>query len=97
MYTLYNCISTLLKTNFPLIVTYPKDLDLSNPASVGLFGTRSLHLSVLDPDADERHDGVRIGIWHVLPLQLAKRFAQELRIDMVSNCLLTYDYICTYV
>ncbi|XP_053962955.1 lysophosphatidylserine lipase ABHD12 isoform X2 [Anastrepha ludens] len=66
---------------FLTFITYPKDLDLSNPASVGLFGTRNLHLSVLDPDAEERHDGVRIGVWHVLPLHLVKRFAKELKID----------------
>ncbi|XP_018792020.1 PREDICTED: monoacylglycerol lipase ABHD12 isoform X2 [Bactrocera latifrons] len=66
---------------FLTFITYPKDLDLSKPASVGLFGTRSLNLSVLDPDVEERHDGVRIGVWHVLPLHLAKRFAKELKID----------------
>ncbi|XP_017491695.1 PREDICTED: monoacylglycerol lipase ABHD12 isoform X2 [Rhagoletis zephyria] len=70
---------------FLTFITYPKDLDLSNPASIGLFGTRSLHISVLDPDAEERHDGIRIGVWHVLPLQLAKRFAQELKIDTQAH------------
>lgn len=55
---------------------------------MGLFGTRCLNLSVLDPDAEERHDGVRIGVWHVLPLHLTKRFAKELKIDMVYLLLL---------
>ncbi|XP_067627025.1 lysophosphatidylserine lipase ABHD12 isoform X2 [Eurosta solidaginis] len=70
---------------FLTFITYPKDLDLSNPSSVGLFGARSLHLSVLDPDAEDRHDGVRIGVWHVLPLQLTKRFAKELKIDTQTH------------
>lgn len=74
---------------FYKIVTYPRDLDLSNPASVGLYATRSFHLNV--PDADVEEDDaenkryVRIGLWHVLPKHVAKRFSKELQLSEVST------------
>ncbi|XP_058986454.1 lysophosphatidylserine lipase ABHD12 isoform X1 [Musca domestica] len=70
---------------FLTFITYPRDLDLSNPASVGLYATRSFHLNV--PDADVEEDDaenkryVRIGLWHVLPKHVAKRFSKELQLS----------------
>ncbi|XP_073848384.1 lysophosphatidylserine lipase ABHD12 isoform X4 [Musca autumnalis] len=70
---------------FLTFITYPRDLDLSNPASVGLYATRSFYLDVPDPDVEEDGTGkkrhVRIGLWHVLPKHVAKRFAKELQLS----------------
>lgn len=49
---------------------------------MGLYGTRNFYLDVHDPDLDDDNI-VRIGVWHVLPKHLAKRFSKELKIDEV--------------
>lgn len=65
---------------------------------MGLYATRNFFLDVLDSDVEaEREDDsdhsvdakkkdatVRIGVWHVLPKHVVKRFAKELQIDEVS-------------
>lgn len=85
---------------FPFEVTYPRDLDLSNPSSVGLYATRSFFLDVTDSDIenekdDEDHNGVvkkpasvRIGVWHVLPKHVVKRFTKEMQLEEVKKCIL---------
>lgn len=65
---------------FLTFITYPKNLDLTKPASVGLFGTRNFYVTVKDADT-EKEDGIKIGVWHVLPLTLTKRFAKELHLE----------------
>lgn len=74
------------------LVTYPRDLDLSNPSSVGLYATRSFFVDVTDLDVEndkKRNDenskpaNVRIGVWHVLPKQMVKRFTKELQLNEV--------------
>ncbi|XP_037949153.1 lysophosphatidylserine lipase ABHD12 isoform X2 [Teleopsis dalmanni] len=54
---------------FLTFIRYPKDLDLTNPASIGLYGTRNFYLTVKDSDVDDE-EGVRIGVWHVLPVYM---------------------------
>ncbi|KAI9577649.1 lysophosphatidylserine lipase ABHD12 isoform X1 [Glossina fuscipes] len=75
---------------FLTFITYPRDLDLSNPSSVGLYATRSFFLNVRDSDVDNETTNneasrktsiIRIGIWHVLPRHVAKRFAKELHVN----------------
>uniref|UniRef100_A0A1I8NV95 Serine aminopeptidase S33 domain-containing protein n=2 Tax=Stomoxys calcitrans TaxID=35570 RepID=A0A1I8NV95_STOCA len=77
---------------FLTFITYPRDLDLSNPSSVGLYATRSFFLNVPDPDVEDnvsqdKDDGgrtkrhVRIGLWHVLPKHVVKRFAKEMQLS----------------
>ncbi|XP_055902083.1 lysophosphatidylserine lipase ABHD12 isoform X1 [Eupeodes corollae] len=68
---------------FLTFITYPKNLDLKDPNSVNLCATRNFYLNVKDPDVD-KEDGVRIGVWHVLPIQLVKRFARELNLNEKS-------------
>lgn len=79
------------------IVTYPRDLDLNNPSSVGLYATRNFFLEVPDSDVettkdDEDHSkvtrkrhSVRIGVWHVLPKQVVKRFTKEMQLGEVRK------------
>ncbi|XP_030378350.1 lysophosphatidylserine lipase ABHD12 isoform X2 [Scaptodrosophila lebanonensis] len=64
---------------FLTFITYPKDLDLTNPASIGLYATRNFYITVKDRDVDE--DGVRIGVWHVLPANAVRRFKRELQVE----------------
>ncbi|KAI8116891.1 hypothetical protein FF38_06700 [Lucilia cuprina] len=77
---------------FLTFITYPRDLDLNNPSSVGLYATRSFFLDVPDSDVEKEQDDsehgvlshkpatVRIGVWHVLPKQVVKRFAKEMQL-----------------
>lgn len=76
-----------MKINISFSVTYPKDLDYKDPSSVGLFGTRNFYLKVKDEDEFEgkHHEDFRIGLWHVLPRSVAKRFSKELIIDEKFN------------
>lgn len=68
---------------FLTFITYPKNLVLKDPNSVNLCATRNFYLHVKDPDVD-KEDGVKIGVWHVLPIQLVKRFAKELNLNEIS-------------
>lgn len=65
---------------------------------MGLYATRSFYLNVPDSDVEEEDSNkddhheesivskrhVRIGLWHVLPKHVAKRFAKELQLSEVS-------------
>ncbi|XP_032596742.1 lysophosphatidylserine lipase ABHD12 isoform X2 [Drosophila grimshawi] len=64
---------------FLTFITYPKGLDLTQPASIGLYATRNFYITVKDHNADE--DGVRIGVWHVLPKNAVRRFKRELHVE----------------
>ncbi|KAM8714096.1 hypothetical protein ACLKA7_014275 [Drosophila subpalustris] len=64
---------------FLTFITYPKGLDLNNPASIGLYATRNFYITVKDHDEDDI--GVRIGVWHVLPKNAVRRFKRELHVE----------------
>ncbi|XP_017014500.3 lysophosphatidylserine lipase ABHD12 isoform X1 [Drosophila takahashii] len=64
---------------FLTFIKYPKGLDLTKPESVGLYATRNFYITVKDHDQDE--DGVRVGVWHVLPSNAVRRFKRELRVE----------------
>ncbi|KAH8400729.1 hypothetical protein KR009_000675 [Drosophila setifemur] len=64
---------------FLTFIKYPKDLDLTRPESIGLYATRNFFITVKDHDEDE--DGVRIGVWHVLPRNAVRRFRRELLVE----------------
>ncbi|EDW71427.1 lysophosphatidylserine lipase ABHD12 isoform X1 [Drosophila virilis] len=64
---------------FLTFITYPKGLDLTKPDSVGLYATRNFYITVKDHDEDD--DGVRIGVWHVLPKNTVRRFRRELHVE----------------
>ncbi|KAL5287169.1 ABHD12B family protein [Megaselia abdita] len=72
---------------FLTFVTYPKNLDYQNPPAVGLYGTRNFYIKVKDEEEFQgKHDEeFNIGLWHVLPRSLAKRFSKELKIDEKFN------------
>ncbi|KAH8248092.1 hypothetical protein KR038_012061 [Drosophila bunnanda] len=64
---------------FLTFIKYPKGLDLTKPETVGLHATRNFYITVKDHDEDE--DGVRIGVWHVLPRNAVQCFKQELNVE----------------
>lgn len=68
-------------------MTYPKNLDYKNPPEVGLFATRNFYLPVKDEEEFQgaHNEEFKIGLWHVLPRSIAKRFSKELRIDEKFN------------
>ncbi|XP_068145176.1 lysophosphatidylserine lipase ABHD12 isoform X1 [Drosophila tropicalis] len=64
---------------FLTFIRYPKGLDLTNPASIGLYATRNFYITVKDHDQDE--DGISIGVWHVLPKNAVGHFKAELQVE----------------
>ncbi|XP_034654231.1 lysophosphatidylserine lipase ABHD12 isoform X1 [Drosophila subobscura] len=74
---------------FLTFITYPKGLDLTNPAGIGLYATRNFYITVKENDEDE--DGVRIGVWHVLPRNAVRRFKRELQVEEAFDQDITLD------
>lgn len=66
---------------FSISVSYPPPADLETPDKLGLYGTRNFYIEYADPN--EQNANVRLGVWHVLPDQTAKRFAAKLKIAPV--------------
>lgn len=52
-------------------------MDLSDPESLGLYGTRNFVIKYEDEDKNL----VSIAAWHVLPSKIVKRFSKQLRLD----------------
>lgn len=77
------------------IVSYPSNLDLTRPETLGLFATRHFHLNYNDDDDDnvdkQEEDGakrqVSIASWHSLPHHISKRFYKQLQLsaEIVKN------------
>lgn len=69
---------------FRQTVRYPGNLDLGRPDKSGLYATRNFYIYHRDP---KRLLDVRIGVWHVLPNHVVKRFGKELRVrdEIVAN------------
>jgi abhydrolase domain-containing protein 12 len=63
----------------PPTVAYPRNLDLSNTDSFGLYGTR--HFYVTYEDEDNKGKNVQLGAWHVLPNYIVHRFAKQLQVS----------------
>lgn len=61
-------------------VSYPPNLDLSKPEKLGLYGTRHFYINYKD---EEDGADIKIGVWHVLPNIVVKRFAKQLHINEV--------------
>lgn len=75
-------MATTIKT-----VSYPSNLDLTKPETLGLFATRHFHLNYNDDDDVDKQRGVSIATWHVLPNHIAKRFQKQLQLspEIVKN------------
>ncbi|KAH8415873.1 hypothetical protein KR222_002339 [Zaprionus bogoriensis] len=76
----FRCSQTLQRgILFLTFIKYPKGLDLTNPASIGLYATRNFYVTVKDHDEDG--DGLQIGVWHVLPKNAVRRFTRALDVE----------------
>lgn len=53
-------------------------MDLGRPDRSGLYATRNFYIYHRDP---KRQLNVRIGVWHVLPNFVVKRFGKQLRVN----------------
>lgn len=51
---------------------------MSRPAKSGLYGTRSFFVKYKDP---KREIEVSLGVWHVLPNHIVRRFAKQLAVE----------------
>lgn len=87
-----------MKTNNQT-VSYPTNLDLTKPETLGLFAARHFHLNYNDDDdvifvvdVDKRQQQkttsvISIATWHILPNHIAKRFHKQLQLspEIVKN------------
>lgn len=65
-------------------------MNLSNPAKSGLYATRNFYLKYTDPKRDRE---VSLGVWHVLPNHVVRRFARQLKIspETLSNLTISEE------
>lgn len=66
-----------------------QDCDLNHPHLLGLYATRNFHITYTH-DVDVTHVytdygggdiDIKLGAWHILPVQVAKKFSRELNLD----------------
>ncbi|XP_061517031.1 lysophosphatidylserine lipase ABHD12 isoform X4 [Anopheles gambiae] len=78
---------------FLTFITYPPNLDLKRPEKSGLYATRNFYVNHHDHEEDLE---VNVAVWHVLPLDLVRRYAKELHVDertIANKTLPTIDGI----
>lgn len=69
---------------FVLIVSvaHPSTTVLKSPADLGLYATRNFYHKYHD-NIEEKN--VTLGVWHILPNYIAKKFAKELGVKEVNS------------
>lgn len=74
-------------------VSYPSNLDLTKPETLGLYATRNFHLNYED---DEKK--VSIAAWHIVPNHIAKRFHKQLQLtpEILKNITNDSHYNANY-
>lgn len=63
-------------------VAHPSTAVLKAPPNLGLYGTRNFYINYHD-SIEEKN--VSLGVWHMLPNNIAKKFAKELGLTEVIN------------
>lgn len=61
-----------------------------NPESVGLYATRNFYITYHDWSEDK---DVSLGVWHILPNYVARKFSQELGLDEVYYSLVDVVHV----
>lgn len=61
-----------------LTVARPSNALFTSLDTVGLHGTRNFYVTHRDQDEE-----IRLGVWHILPNYIAKRFSKELSLSEV--------------
>lgn len=67
-------------------VSYPSNLDLTRPESLGLYATRHFHFDYEDGDKT-----VSIAAWHIVPNHIARRFHKQLQLSPETLKNITND------
>jgi abhydrolase domain-containing protein 12 len=80
-----HCFSIFLSLHLRK-VSYPSNLDLTKPETLGLYATRHFHLNYDDDDKK-----VSIAAWHVIPNHIAKRFHKQLQLSPETLKNITND------
>lgn len=61
-------------------VAHPSSAVLKAPTDLGLYGTRNFYVNYRDDIEDKN---VTLGVWHILPNYIAKKFSKELKLKEV--------------
>lgn len=61
-------------------VAHPSVAVLKAPDDLGLFATRNFYINYRDKNEDKN---VTLGVWHMLPHYIAKKFSKELGLKEV--------------
>ncbi|XP_059622312.1 lysophosphatidylserine lipase ABHD12 isoform X2 [Phlebotomus argentipes] len=62
---------------FLTFITYPPNIDFSRPEKSGLCAVRNYYVTHRD---DEENADIELGVWHLLPGFVARRFARQLNV-----------------
>lgn len=63
------------------LVAHPSAAVLKSPTKLGLYATRNFYVNYHDDNAEKN---VSLGVWHILPNYIAKRFSSELGLTEVD-------------
>lgn len=64
------------------IVARPSNSVLKSPGALGLYATRNFYVTHRDEFEEEN---VTLGVWHILPNYIAKRFSKQLKLSEVCD------------
>lgn len=63
-----------------ILVAHPSAAVLKGPSDLGLFATRNFYINYRDSSEEKN---VTLGVWHMLPNNVAKKFSEELGLSEV--------------
>lgn len=63
-------------------VAHPSAAVLKSPNKLGLYATRNFYVNYHDENNDEK--SISLGVWHILPNYIAKKFSSELGLNAVN-------------
>lgn len=63
-----------------ILVAHPSSSVLKSPAKLGLYATRNFYVNYHDSYDDKN---ISLGVWHILPNYMAKKFSSELGLTEV--------------
>lgn len=68
-------------------VAHPSAAVLKSPSNLGLYATRNFYVKYHD---DNEEKNISLGVWHILPNYIAKRFSNELGLTEVT-CIFAHN------
>ncbi|XP_055705023.1 lysophosphatidylserine lipase ABHD12 isoform X2 [Phlebotomus papatasi] len=71
------CVTLQRGILFLTFITYPPNIDFSRPEKSGLAGVRNFYVTHRD---DEQNVDIDLGVWHLLPGFVARRFTHQLNL-----------------